>query len=47
MNNLTLAISVACALASVAMAAWTQLAMAAMDAELRGLLGTAHGPFER
>ena len=46
MNNLALAIAVACALAAVGMAAWTQLAVAAMDAELRAMLGTAHVPFD-
>ena len=47
MNNLALAIAVACALAAVGMAAWTQLAVAAMDAELRDLVGAAHVPFDR
>ena len=47
MNNLALAIAVACALAAVGMAAWTQHAVAAMDADLRALLGPAYVPFDR
>lgn len=47
MTDLALAISVACALAAVGMAAWTQHALAAMDAELHALLAPARIPFDR
>lgn len=46
MNDLALAISVACALAAVGMAAWTQHAMAVMDTELSALVGAAYVPFD-
>lgn len=46
MNDLALAILIASALATFGMAAWNQHAMAAMDAELRALIGPARVPFE-
>lgn len=47
MNNLALAIAIACALAAVGLAAWSQHAAAAMDADLRALLGHPYVPFDR
>lgn len=46
MNHLALAIAVAYALAAVGLAAWTQQAMAAMDADLRAMLDPVDVPFD-